>query len=106
MKKTILFSFLTIALGTQLVSCGDNNSTSSCSESGPYACKTGATEPLYTYQWALNAAQSFFAGFPLVADGFTDLNVEAVHKQGIKGEGINVMVLDSGIEINLSLIHI
>ena len=100
MKKTILFSFFTIAVGTQLVSCGDNNSTSSCSESGPYACQTGATEPLYTYQWALNAAQSFFAGYRLVADGFTDLNVEAVHKQGIKGQGINVMVLDSGIEIN------
>ena len=100
MKKTILFSFFTIAVGTQLVSCGDNNSTSSCSESGPYACQTGATEPLYTYQWALNAAQSFFAGYPLVADGFTDLNVEAVHKQGIKGQGINVMVLDDGMEIN------
>ncbi|CAN1546108.1 AprE Subtilisin-like serine proteases [Burkholderiaceae bacterium] len=100
MKKTILFSFLTIAVGTQLVSCGDNTSTSSCSESGPYACKTGATEPLYTYQWALNAAQSFFAGFPPVADGFTDLNVEAVHKQGIKGQGINVMVIDDGMEIN------
>lgn len=100
MKKTILFSLLAIAVGTQLVSCGDNNSTSSCSESGPYACQTGATEPLYTYQWALNAAQSFFAGFPLVADGFTDLNVEAVHKLGIKGQGINVMVLDDGMEIN------
>jgi len=100
LKKTILLSLLVIAVGIQLVSCGDNTSTSSCSESGPYACQTGATEPLYTYQWALNAAQSFFAGFPLVADGFTDLNVEAVHKQGIKGQGINVMVLDSGIEIN------
>ncbi|CAN1537117.1 AprE Subtilisin-like serine proteases [Burkholderiaceae bacterium] len=100
MKKTILFSLVIFALGTQLMSCGDNNSTSSCSETGPYACQTGATEPLYTYQWALNAAQSFFAGYPLVADGFTDLNVEAVHKQGIKGQGINVMVLDDGMEIN------
>ncbi|MCE7505896.1 S8 family serine peptidase, partial [Polynucleobacter sp. IMCC30063] len=100
MKKTILFYLVIVTLGTQLVSCGDNNSTSSCSETGPYACQTGATEPLYTYQWALNAAQSFFAGFPLVADGFTDLNVEAVHKLGIKGQGINVMVLDDGMEIN------
>ncbi|MCE7529363.1 S8 family serine peptidase [Polynucleobacter sp. IMCC 29146] len=100
MKKTILFYLVIVALGTQLVSCGDNTSTSSCSESGPYACQTGATEPLYTYQWALNAAQSFFAGYPLVADGFTDLNVEAVHKLGIKGQGINVMVLDDGMEIN------
>ena len=100
MKRIILLSLVIIALGTQLVSCGDNNNTSSCSESGPYACQTGATEPLYIYQWALNAAQSFFAGFPLVADGFTDLNVEAVHKLGIKGQGINVMVLDDGMEIN------
>ena len=100
MKKTFLFTLLVIAVGIQLVSCGDNTGTSSCSESGPYACQTGATEPLYTYQWALNAAQSFFTGFPLVADGFTDLNVEAVHKQGIKGQGINVMVLDDGMEIN------
>ena len=100
MKKTILFYLVIVTLGTQLVSCGDSTSTSSCSESGPYACQTGATEPLYTYQWALNAAQSFFAGFPLVADGFTDLNVEAVHKLGIKGQGINVMVLDDGMEIN------
>jgi subtilisin family serine protease len=103
LKKTILFSLVMFSVGTQLVSCGGDSgssSTSSCSETGPYACQTGATEPLYTYQWALNAAQSFFAGYRLVADGFTDLNVEAVHKQGIKGQGINVMVLDSGIEIN------
>jgi subtilisin family serine protease len=79
---------------------GEGDSTSSCAETGPYACKTGATEPLYTYQWALNAAQSFFAGYPLVADGTTDLNVEAVHAQGIKGQGVNVMVLDDGLEIN------
>ena len=102
MKKTILFSLVIFALGTQLVACGGSSvdTISSCSETGPYACQTGATEPLYTYQWALNAAQSFFAGYPLVADGFTDLNVEAVHKQGIKGQGINVMVLDDGMEIN------
>ena len=100
MIKTFLALLVIVTLGTQLVSCGDNNSTSSCSESGPYACQTGATEPLYTYQWALNAAQSFFAGFPPVADGFTDLNVEAVHKLGIKGQGINVMVIDDGMEIN------
>ena len=100
MIKTFLALLVIVALGTQLVSCGDSTSTSSCSETGPYACQTGATEPLYTYQWALNAAQSFFAGFPLVADGFTDLNVEAVHKLGIKGQGINVMVLDDGMEIN------
>ncbi len=103
MIKTFLTLFVIFALGTQLVSCGGDSgssSTSSCAETGPYACQTGATEPLYTYQWALNAAQSFFASYTLVSDGTTDLNVEAVHKQGIKGQGVNVLVLDNGVEIN------
>lgn len=84
------------------MSCGGGSSdtTSACSETGPYACKSGATEPLYSYQWALNAVKSFFADYPLVSDGTTDLKVEAVHLQGIKGQGINVLVLDDGIEIN------
>ena len=119
MKKTFLTWLFVFALGTQLVSCGGDSgssSTSSCSETGPYACQTGATEPLYAYQWALSAAQSFFASYTLVSDGTTDLNVDAVHKQGIKGQGVNVLVLDDGVEINhedlkdnvnpLSLIHI
>ena len=103
MIKTFLTLFVIFALGTQLVSCGGDSgssSTSSCAETGPYACQTGATEPLYTYQWALNAAQSFFASYSLVSDGTTDLNVDAVHKQGIKGQGVNVLVLDNGVEIN------
>ena len=103
MIKTFLTLFVIFALGTQLVSCGGDSgssSTSSCAETGPYACQTGATEPLYTYQWALNAAQSFFASYTLVSDGTTDLNVDAVHKQGIKGQGVNVLVLDDGVEIN------
>jgi subtilisin family serine protease len=96
-----------VTFTTTLISAcgGGSDSTSignraSCTETGPYACQTGATEPLYTYQWALNATQSYFAGYPLVADGTTDLNVEAVHAQGIKGQGVNVMVLDDGLEIN------
>ena len=102
MKKNFLTLPVIFVLGTQLVSCGGDggSSTSSCAETGPYACQTGATEPLYTYQWALNAAQSFFASYTLVSDGTTDLNVEAVHKQGIKGQGVNVLVLDDGVEIN------
>jgi subtilisin family serine protease len=100
LKKTILFPLI-LALITQLTSCGGgSDSTSSCTETGPYACQTGASEPLYTYQWALNAAQSFFATYTEVSDGTTDLNVEAVHAQGIKGQGVNVMVLDDGLEIN------
>jgi subtilisin family serine protease len=92
---------LTIFTATLISACGGSNSTtSSCAETGPYACQTGATEPLYTYQWALNAAQSYFAGFSEVADGSTDLNVEAVHRQGIKGQGVNVLILDDGVDIN------
>ena len=92
---------LAIFTATLISACGgSDSSTSSCAETGPYACQTDATEPLYTYQWALNAAQSYFAGFPQVADGTTDLNVEAVHRQGIKGQGVNVMVLDDGLDIN------
>ena len=84
-----------------LTACGGGDSnTSSCAETGPYACQTGATEPLYTYQWALKSATSFFAAYPNVSDGTTDLNVEAVHAQGIKGQGVNVLVLDDGVDIN------
>ena len=91
-----------VSFTTTLISAcgGGSDSTSSCTETGPYACQTGASEPLYTYQWGLNAAQSFFATYTEVSDGTTDLNVEAVHKQGIKGQGVNVMVLDDGLEIN------
>ena len=98
---------LTVFTATLISACGgggDSNSTgtsaSSCTETGPYACQTGATEPLYTYQWALKSATSFFAAYPDVSDSTTDLNVEAVHKQGIKGQGVNVLVLDDGVDIN------
>lgn len=104
MKKTLVASSLmAMFVTTLLTSCGGGSSSSSdssCPETGPYACKSGASEPLYLYQWALNAAQSFFKNFPLVSDGSTDLNVEDVHIQGIKGFGVNVLVLDDGIEVD------
>jgi len=104
MKKTLVASSLmALFVTTQLTSCGGGSSSSDaddCPETGPYACKSGASEPLYLYQWALNAAQSFFKNFPLVSDGSTDLNVEDVHTQGIKGLGVNVLVLDDGIEVD------
>ncbi len=99
--RRIAYLALVIFTAILMSACsGGGDSTSSCTETGPYACQTGATEPLYTYQWALNAAQSYFAAYPPVADGTTDLNVEAVHAQGIKGQGVNVMVIDDGVEIN------
>ena len=105
--RRIAYLALVIFTATLISACsggGDSTSTttsaSSCTETGPYACQTGATEPLYTYQWALNAPQSFFATYTEVSDGTTDLKVEAVHKQGIKGQGVNVLVLDDGVDIN------
>ena len=72
-----------------------------CPETGPYACKSGETEPLYTFQWALNYAKSWFtdhADAGAYGGGF-DLNVEPVHQQGIKGQGVNVLVVDSGVDL-------
>ncbi|MGT2492882.1 hypothetical protein ACU4GD_26170 [Cupriavidus basilensis] len=76
---------------------------SSCTETGvdaKFACQTGVTEPLYIYQWALRQATSYFKSFPDTADGVTDLNVEEAHAAGIKGQGVNVLVLDDGVDIN------
>ncbi len=104
MNKTSKLSLLFLTLGAFLISCGGERSklieTTLCSETGPYACKSGETEPLYIYQWALKATQSFFASYSQVSDGVTDLNIEALHLAGIKGQGVNVLVLDDGIEIN------
>lgn len=72
-----------------------------CPETGPYACKSGDTEPLYTFQWALNYAKSWFTDHADAGayGGGIDLNVEAVHKLGIKGQGVNVLVVDSGVDL-------
>lgn len=90
-----------------LVACGggDGNSNEktadTCPETGAYACKSGETEPLYTFQWALNYAKSWFmdnADTGAYGGGY-DLNVEPVHRQGIKGQGVNVLVIDSGVDL-------
>lgn len=97
------FALLLTAIAPLISGCGGGSSDSSsskCPETGPYACATGATEPLYLYQWALNSAKSFFTAFPNVSDGTTDIDVESVHAQGIKGEGVRVFVMDNGMEIN------
>ena len=80
---------------------GGEQTASACPETGTYACKSGETEPLYTFQWALNYAKSWFmdnadAG---AYGGGMDLNVEPVHKQGIKGQGVNVLVIDTGVDL-------
>ena len=82
----------------------NNTEIQTCIETGAYACKTGETEPLYTFQWALNYKDSFFKKFKEIWKKDSDpedydLNVESLHKQGIKGQGINIIVLDDGIDI-------
>jgi subtilisin family serine protease len=83
-----------------LAGCDDSSTKVACRETGPYACMTGETEPLYTFQWAANYAASFFKGFPETFSGGLDLNVEPAHRQGFKGYGVNVLVLDSGTDLN------
>ncbi len=73
---------------------------STCTEDGPHACRTGATEPLYTFQWALNYGDSYFNDYPDTFGGGLDLNVEPVHRQGIKGQGVRVLVLDTGTDLH------
>ncbi len=78
---------------------GSNTAGVACRETGPYACLTGETEPLYTFQWALNYGASFFKSYPETFSGGLDLNVEPAHRQGIKGQEVNVLVLDSGTDL-------
>lgn len=120
-SRTTLIS-LTLLAAAALAACGGDNPenaaanaqtpaaptptpvppASACAETGvdaKFACQTGATEPLYIYQWALRQATSYFKSFSGIADGVTDLNVEDVHAAGIKGQGVNVLVLDDGVDI-------
>lgn len=98
--RTTLIALASAAL---LAACGGGDDHSpappvACVETGPYACQSGETEPLYTFQWALNYLQSFFATHADAGayGGGLDLNVEPVHRQGIKGQGVKVLVIDSG----------
>lgn len=104
LKTSIRFCLLPIVAAT-LAACGggsgsdDTPPAPACAATGPYACQTGATEPLYTFQWALNYAASYFKDFPETFSGGMDLNVEPVHRQEIKGQGVRVLVLDSGTDL-------
>lgn len=103
LNNKIRFCLLPIVAAI-LTACGGGSSDETppetpCSETGPYACKTGASEPLYTFQWALNYASSYFNGFPETYSGGMDLNVEPVHRKEIKGQGVRVLVLDSGTDL-------
>ncbi|WP_311240411.1 MULTISPECIES: S8 family serine peptidase [unclassified Xanthomonas] len=60
--------------------------------------KTQGDDPLFRYQWhLLNQGQPVFGdGRPLPG---VDLDVEILHTQGIRGAGVNVAVIDNGLEI-------
>lgn len=104
--KKIRFILLPLCAAI-LAACGDGSSNDSskepskvvCVETGAYACQTGTTEPLYTFQWAHNYKDSYFKDFPDAFSDGLDLNVEPVHRQGYKGQGVNVLVLDSGTDL-------
>lgn len=93
-------------LAVMLTACGGGGGggpsvNADCAETGvsaTYACQTGSTEPLYTYQWALKLAGSFFSAFSTTTGG-SDLNVESLHQSGAKGQGVRVLVLDDGLEV-------
>lgn len=104
MKRSLPFSLLPI-LAAALTACGGSSSSPdpeavACAETGAYACKTGETEPLYVFQWALNYAKSYFNEFPETFKSGLDLNVEPVHREGVKGQGVNVLVVDSGVDLH------
>lgn len=94
------YSAAILAMASLSACLGSDDDASPCPETGAYACLSGETEPLYPFQWALNYAASFFKDFPLVFGGGMDLNVAPVHRQGIKGQGVNVLVLDTGADLH------
>lgn len=105
LKRNFKYLLLPVAAAS-LVACGGGGSSqdspvSTCIETGEYACKSGETEPLYSLQWVLNYAKSYFS-INAEADAFgggIDLNVEPVHRLGYKGQGVKVLVVDEGVDI-------
>lgn len=101
--RIMRFGMLSLVVSL-LAGCDGNNGADTaqvtCPETGPYACLAGETEPLYTFQWASNYAASFFKSYPETFSGGLDLNVEPAHRQGLKGQEVNVLVLDSGTDLH------
>lgn len=59
---------------------------------------SGLTDPLYTQQWHLNntGQKAFSKSGGSVGH---DINIGNLHQQGIKGSGVTVAVIDTGLEI-------
>ncbi|KML48820.1 peptidase S8 [Burkholderia cepacia] len=105
---------LTLIASLALSACGGDDAPGTGAAAGSPANGSGSTaklacpfhgalafecEPLFKYQWALKQPGSYFAGFPNVADGKTDLDLESVFRDGVFGQGVNLLVLDDGIDI-------
>ena len=96
-KKTLV-ALSSVVLLTGCGGGGGGGGSDATGETDPYATQSGETEALYKFQWALKSASSYFKDFAGVSDGTTDLNVDRVHRAGIKGQGVNVLVIDDGID--------
>lgn len=97
-KKTLMLLSVALLSGCGGGGGGGDSNVSTVSSSDSYAARSGESEPLYRFQWALQSIASYFKDFPWVSDGRTDLNVDSVHRAGIKGQGVNVLVIDDGVE--------
>lgn len=85
------FQALSCAVGVALAlaACGDSVNT-------PNTLSTKG-DPLYQYQWHLKNT-----GQPVIADILptpgVDLNIGSLHDEGVRGKGVIVGVIDSGID--------
>ena len=109
-------------LAAALAACGgDNADSGATSAGGTPATGGGATAPASgcardrrrcalrlpdrQHRAALclpvgaQAGHQLFRAFTGTADGVTDINVEEAHAAGFKGQGVNVLVLDDGMDI-------
>lgn len=102
-QKMFCKTALAAALGVAFLvtACGGGSSGSSSAGTN-YNCLSGSAEPLYTYQWFLKSITSYFTTGnwdPAVTDRVTDLDIEGVHTDCVKGAGVRVLVIDDGLEL-------
>lgn len=109
---------LAVAMMTALVAagCGGGGGGNSTSDAPPSAATpvttpdpapvtspvtepvTTLTDPLFPYQWHLaNAGQDTLSSTRPVAG--IDLNLDGLHAAGVRGTGVRVAVVDSGLDI-------
>ncbi|AKK68262.1 S8 family serine peptidase [Xanthomonas translucens] len=69
-----------------------------CNAAAAPANPADAEDPLFRYQWYLSNQGQAVIGDTLPTPG-VDLDVEILHTLGIRGAGVEVAVVDSGLEI-------